>query len=136
MQACALLMVLACVGVGWGQGSKPKELRIAAASDLQPVMPAVAEAYEKATGVKLLVSFGSSSTLATQIVNGAPVDVFLSADYVASGEGSGGGDGGYEGADAVCEGDAGVVGEEGLGAAADYDRYDLGQAGEADCGGG
>lgn len=62
---------------------KATELRVAAASDLQPVMPAVAAAYEKATGVKLLVSFGSSSSLATQIVNGAPVDVFLSADHVA-----------------------------------------------------
>jgi molybdate transport system substrate-binding protein len=31
--------------------------------------------------VKLKVSFASSSTLATQIVNGAPFDVFLAADY-------------------------------------------------------
>jgi molybdate transport system substrate-binding protein len=59
----------------------PKELRIAAASDLQPLMPAIAGAYEKATGIKLVVSFGSSGTLATQIVNGAPFDVFLGADF-------------------------------------------------------
>ena len=36
-----------------------KELRVAAAADLQPVMPVLSQAYEKATGVKLIVSFGS-----------------------------------------------------------------------------
>ncbi len=61
--------------------SKPATLHIAAAADLQPVMPALAAAYEKETGTKLEVSFGSSAALATQIVNGAPMDVFLGADY-------------------------------------------------------
>jgi molybdate transport system substrate-binding protein len=61
----------------WGQ----KELRVAAAADLQPVMPVLSQAYEHATGVKLVVSFGSSSTLATQILGGAPMDIFLGADF-------------------------------------------------------
>ena len=52
-----------------------------AAADLQPVMPALAEAFEHATGIKLVVSYGSSSTLATQIINGDPADLFLAADY-------------------------------------------------------
>ena len=54
---------------------------MAAAADLQPVMPVLSQAYEKATGVKLVVSFGSSSTLATQILDGAPMDIFLGADF-------------------------------------------------------
>jgi molybdate transport system substrate-binding protein len=62
----------------WGQ----KELRVAAAADLQPVMPVLSQAYEHATGIKLVVSFGSSSTLATQILGGAPMDIFLGADFV------------------------------------------------------
>jgi molybdate transport system substrate-binding protein len=72
-----------------------KELRVAAAADLQPVMPVLAAEYEKASGVKLLVSFGSSATLTTQILGGAPFDVFLAADFiypekiVASGEADG-----------------------------------------------
>ena len=61
----------------WGQ----KELRVAAAAGLQPVMPVLSQAYEHATGVKLVVSFGSSSTLATQILGGAPMDIFLAADF-------------------------------------------------------
>ena len=54
---------------------------MAAAADLQPVMPGLSQAYEHATGVKLVVSFGSSSTLATQIIDGAPMDIFLGADF-------------------------------------------------------
>jgi molybdate transport system substrate-binding protein len=45
------------------------------------VMPVLSQAYEHATGVKLVVSFGSSSTLATQILGGAPMDIFLGADF-------------------------------------------------------
>ena len=60
----------------------PKQLHIAAAADLQPVMPALAAAYEHATGVKLITSFGSSATLTQQLLNGDPQDVFLSADYL------------------------------------------------------
>jgi molybdate transport system substrate-binding protein len=61
--------------------AQQKELRVAAAADLQPVMPRLSQAYEHATGVKLVVSFGSSSTLATQIIDGAPIDIFLGADF-------------------------------------------------------
>jgi molybdate transport system substrate-binding protein len=74
-----------CAGPrAWSQkprASGQKELRVAAAADLQPVMPVLSQAYEHATGVKLVVSFGSSSTLATQILGGAPMDIFLGADF-------------------------------------------------------
>ncbi len=80
-------LVVALMGVILGTIAVPAQsrpqatLHIAAAADLQPVMPAIAQEYERQTGVKLEVSFGSSSTLATQILNGAPVDVFLGADF-------------------------------------------------------
>jgi molybdate transport system substrate-binding protein len=64
-----------------GKSAGAKELRVAAAADLQTVMPTLAAAYEHATGIKLEVSYGSSATLATQILNGAPMDIFLAADY-------------------------------------------------------
>jgi molybdate transport system substrate-binding protein len=57
-----------------------KQLQLACAADLQPVMPTLAAEYEHATGVHLVTSFGSSATLAQQLANGAPQDVFLSAD--------------------------------------------------------
>jgi molybdate transport system substrate-binding protein len=58
-----------------------REVHVLAAADLQSVMPALAEAFEHATGIKLVVSYGSSATLATQILNGDPADLFLAADY-------------------------------------------------------
>jgi molybdate transport system substrate-binding protein len=75
--------VLGCVVLMFAvsQAAAQKELRVAAAADLQPAMPVLAQAYEHATGVKLVVSFGSSSTLATQILDGAPMDIFLGADF-------------------------------------------------------
>jgi molybdate transport system substrate-binding protein len=70
-------------GTSTAQGQKSqKELHVAAAADLQPVMPVLAAAYEHATGIKLIVSYGSSATLTTQILNGAPMDIFLAADFV------------------------------------------------------
>jgi molybdate transport system substrate-binding protein len=55
-------------------------VRLAAAADLQPVLPSIVADFEKQTGKHVEVSYASSSTLATQILNGAPFDLFLSAD--------------------------------------------------------
>lgn len=44
-------------------------------------MPTLIEAYQHATGIKLIVSYGSSATLTAQLENGAPQDLFLAADY-------------------------------------------------------
>jgi molybdate transport system substrate-binding protein len=55
-------------------------IRIAAASDLQFVLPDLADQYEKQTGVKLAITYGSSGNFFAQIQNGAPFDLFLSAD--------------------------------------------------------
>ena len=56
------------------------ELTIAAASDLQPVMKAIVTRFEKETGSKTKITYGSSGNFFAQLQNGAPFDVFLSAD--------------------------------------------------------
>ena len=56
------------------------DLRIAAASDLQATLPAVVQGFERETGRSVTVSFGSSGNFFSQIQNGAPFDLFLSAD--------------------------------------------------------
>jgi molybdate transport system substrate-binding protein len=56
-------------------------LRIAAASDLQFVFLDLAAQYEKQSGVKLAITYGSSGNCFAQIQNGAPFDLFFSADY-------------------------------------------------------
>lgn len=61
--------------------STPSELTVFAAADMQPVLEVLAPYFERRTGIKLKTSFGSSATLSEQIVNGAPADIFLSADF-------------------------------------------------------
>lgn len=53
---------------------------VAAASDLTYAMKEIAGQFEKATGCSVQLSMGSSGNFLTQIENGAPFDVFFSAD--------------------------------------------------------
>jgi molybdate transport system substrate-binding protein len=63
-----------------GQFASAQGLTVAAASDLQPALPAIASQFEKDSGQKVTLTFGSSGNFFTQIQNGAPFDVYLSAD--------------------------------------------------------
>ncbi len=55
-------------------------LRVAAAADLEPLLPPILEQFQQATGIHAEATFQASAALATQIQNGAPFDLFLSAD--------------------------------------------------------
>lgn len=57
------------------------EVTVFAAADMQPVLEVLGPYFERRTGIKLKATFGSSATLSEQVVNGAPADIFLSADY-------------------------------------------------------
>lgn len=61
-------------------GAQAQELKVAAASDLAAAMQKLAPAFEKQSGIHVSVSTGSSGNFFAQIQNGAPFDVFLSAD--------------------------------------------------------
>jgi molybdate transport system substrate-binding protein len=56
------------------------ELFVAAAADLNFAMKEMAVLYERQTGDRLRLSFGSSGNFYSQIVNGAPFDMYFSAD--------------------------------------------------------
>jgi len=55
-------------------------LRVAAAADLEPVLPPILAQFKQATGIEVETTFKSSAVLSTQIQNGAPFDLFFSAD--------------------------------------------------------
>jgi molybdate transport system substrate-binding protein len=70
-----LLVVLLLAGIGWTE-----EILVAAAADLNQVLPVVAERFERESGNRVKLSFGSSGNFFAQIQNGAPFDAFFSAD--------------------------------------------------------
>jgi molybdate transport system substrate-binding protein len=77
MPAAAVgLLALALTGCAPG-GEAP---RVAAASDLQFALAEVAERFASESGDRVDLVFGSSGVLARQIQDGAPFDLFLSAD--------------------------------------------------------
>jgi ABC-type molybdate transport system substrate-binding protein len=57
-----------------------KDLTVAAAANLQVLMNELVSAFEKESGASVDVVIGSSGRLMAQIENGAPFDVFMSAD--------------------------------------------------------
>ena len=67
--------LLLCVSVHAG------EIKLYAAASLTDVLTELSDVYEKShSGVVIKKSFAGSSTLAKQIENGAPADLFISAD--------------------------------------------------------
>src|SRR3954470_17508385 len=70
-----LLLILAFVAP-----LSAETLQVSAAASLYDVLREIAKSYESGTGDRLVFNFGSSGSLARQIIEGAPVDVFISAD--------------------------------------------------------
>jgi molybdate transport system substrate-binding protein len=76
MRALAVLVLAFCTATG----AAAQTLTVAAASDLQVVMPEITKRFEQETKIKVTTSFGSSGNFFAQIRNGAPYDIFFSAD--------------------------------------------------------
>jgi molybdate transport system substrate-binding protein len=79
--ASALLAGAGCADGRSGAGEQVPTVRVAAAANLQFAMAELVDAMAAADPpVRLAVTYGSSGAFYEQIVNGAPFDVFLSAD--------------------------------------------------------
>ncbi|MGE0393149.1 MAG: molybdate ABC transporter substrate-binding protein [Vicinamibacterales bacterium] len=83
---CLALLLALCLAARGGLSTPaaaaagPPEVVVSAASSLVDVLAAIGQAYERETGERVAVNAGASNTLARQILAGAPVDVFISAD--------------------------------------------------------
>jgi molybdate transport system substrate-binding protein len=73
LSACLVIVVGASTALA-------QDLAVAAAADLQSVFPSIATQFEKETGHHVAVTYGSSGNFVAQIQNGAPFDLFFSAD--------------------------------------------------------
>jgi molybdate transport system substrate-binding protein len=60
--------------------ARTEELHVLAAASLADALTEAAANYEKLTGDDVVLNFGASSTLARQIQQGAPADLYISAD--------------------------------------------------------
>ncbi|HJU23158.1 MAG TPA: molybdate ABC transporter substrate-binding protein [Casimicrobiaceae bacterium] len=76
----ALVVAFAVLAFGAPAIARAAQVTVFAAASLEEAMDAQAHRFESATGDKVVVSYAASSALAKQIVNGAPADVFISAD--------------------------------------------------------
>lgn len=76
LRDCCLLSMLVLPATLANAG----EVTVAVASNFTVPLNAIATAFENETGHKIKPAFGSSGKLYAQIRNGAPFDVFLSAD--------------------------------------------------------
>ena len=72
--AVAAAIVWAAVSAG------AQEITVAAAADLNFALKEITQKYEAKTGAKVKLTFGSSGNFFTAIQNGAPYDVYFSAD--------------------------------------------------------
>ena len=81
-----LAAALACTPSGLETGERGTsnrdrgEVLVSAAISLSGALEEIAGDYERATATRVVLNVAGSDTLATQIVEGAPVDLFLSAD--------------------------------------------------------
>jgi len=76
-----VLLAVGCDPSPRDGADKSGVVRVAAAADLRFALDAVADEFRKAEpGIDLKINYGSSGNFHTQIVNGAPFDIFFSAD--------------------------------------------------------
>lgn len=78
--ALMILAVVAPLAVMPACGQAPDTPAVAAAADLQFALTEAAGRFERQTGRSLKLAFGSSGNFARQIEQGAPFELFLSAD--------------------------------------------------------
>ncbi len=81
--AAALAALSVTAGVAGCRPTAPAkraQVRVAAAADLNVVLPELAMRFSAARAIDLSVTYGSSGNFYSQLLNGAPFDLFLSAD--------------------------------------------------------
>ena len=77
----AILVFAACPFAAHAQGKAPQpSILVFAAASLKNALDEVDTAFTKQTGTKVVASYDASSALMKQIEQGAPADVFVSAD--------------------------------------------------------
>lgn len=83
MQRWVMRVAAAALGFGIASGTafaQPADVVVFAAASLKNVLDTVASDFQRESGKRVAVSYAASSALARQIDQGAPADIFISAD--------------------------------------------------------
>ncbi len=75
-----ILTIFMIFGMAWSLPARAGEVIVFTAASLTESMQEIGTAYEKETGDKVVLNLGASNALARQIQEGAPADLFFSAD--------------------------------------------------------
>ena len=77
----ALLLTASLTVPALATAGEPRSISVAAAANMKPAFEEIAKLFQaKSPGVEVKSTFGASGTFFAQIANGAPFDLFLSAD--------------------------------------------------------
>jgi molybdate transport system substrate-binding protein len=76
----ALAALVAITALPHAAAAEEKSIVVFAAASMKNALDDVNDAFSKKTGIKVVASYAASSALMKQIEQGAPADVFLSAD--------------------------------------------------------
>src|SRR5690242_16266411 len=79
------LALLAVAPLVWTAGGSPaaaqnKDVLVFAAASMKNALDAIVAQWQRETGKKVVVAYAASNTLIKQIEEGAPADIFISAD--------------------------------------------------------
>jgi molybdate transport system substrate-binding protein len=80
---CVRLFALAAAFLGLATGpvwAQTRDVTVFAAASLKNALDAIADGFRRQTGKRVVISYAASPALARQIEQGAPADMFFSAD--------------------------------------------------------
>lgn len=80
MRSLTRLIITLLLATAAGNAFQTKDVLVFAAASLQNALDELAGPVERATGARIKASYAASSALARQIENGAPAEIFISAD--------------------------------------------------------
>jgi molybdate transport system substrate-binding protein len=75
-----LVLAALCLWLSSAAPSQADTITVFAAASLKNALDEVGRSYEAKTGDQVRLSYGASSAIARQIEQGAPADLFISAD--------------------------------------------------------
>lgn len=74
------LPILAGFLIGWTLPAQAEQVSVFAAASMKTALDAVAAEFTESTGNEVIISYAGSNALAKQIIDGAPADIFISAN--------------------------------------------------------